>query len=210
MRLNSFLCGKLPLEQGVRAIGLFDLGLLLLNALLGILSAISPKNPLFLLPLAPSFAWWVILARIFAVDLPRVIAFGLFSKVPGDASSRAPRLLQGVVRVVTQGVHVALVVYTFTRVGVQPLLLAINIALLMGDLYATAVMFAWYRTTPQEAIEIELKRLGQQRLDINVYRLEELDRQHNSFQGRREALPSTKGRAEFDEVIELDHFRPAK
>ena len=53
--------------------------------------------------------------------------------------------------------------------------LILNIALLMIDLYFTAVIFSFYRTTTQEEIEIELMRLGQQRLDINVYRLEDFE-----------------------------------
>ena len=133
-------------------IGLFDCVLLLLSALLAILASLQPQSSLFLLPLTQS---WVIAVYILAVELPRVIAFGLLARRP---DWRRPRLLMGVTRVATQGLHVYLLVYSFlqTGVGAHPGLLAANVMLLMTDTYLTAVIFAWWRRSPQEVIEIEL------------------------------------------------------
>lgn len=68
----------------------------------------------------------------------------------------------GITRVLTQGVHAALVGYTFYKMGVKGYVLVLlgNIGLLLQDVYFTAVIFSYYKRSAQEEIEIELKRLG--------------------------------------------------
>lgn len=221
MKLNTFLCGKVPLQAGVKAIGIYDVSWLILEVLLAIFAgATYTLGTYFTLPVDKQLAWVVVL-KIVIVDLLRVCAFGLLLS-KGD-SERRLRLIMGVTRVSTQGLWVFLIAWSFKEMGVRAhwAKLILNIALLMIDLYFTAVIFSFYRTTTQEEIEIELKRLGQQRLDINVYRLEDFEsdldaqRQMESAQyqvrsGGSGALKRGKGLKagnKNDDVIDLDHFK---
>jgi hypothetical protein len=221
MRLNTFLCG-VPLQQGVKAIGVFDIGLFLLEVVLAIFAgATNHLDSYFTLPVSNALAWIVVL-KILIVDFVRVCVFGILLQ-QGDTEKRL-RLTMGIARVGTQGLHVFLVVWSFFKLGVAGHIakLIFNVALLLADVYFTAVIFSFYRTTTQEEIEIELKRLGEQRLDTNVYRLEDFEVESN--RGAREGDGSLEERKEKEdirqrikrkmaahdeeEVVELDHFRP--
>lgn len=165
MRINLLLCGNIPLEQGVRSIGIYDIGMLILHVILAIFSSLSKNyRYLFPLPLNQSMTW-VIVVRIVLIDLSRVFSFGLLLK--RDATERPPRLIMFLTRLATMALHIFLISYTYTVLGTSGniMKLILNIGALLADTYFTLVIFSYYKTSTHEEIEIELKRLGQQKVD---------------------------------------------
>lgn len=136
------------------------MGILFLDIILAIFASISGKfNVFFTLPLEKSSVW-IMVVKILIVDLTRVFAFGLLLK--RDSHERRPRLFMGLARVGTLALHIFLTAFSYTVMGTrgQILKLILNILLMIADVYFSAVIFSYYRTTTQEEIEIELKRLG--------------------------------------------------
>ena len=152
-------------------IGIFDVGVLLLDTLLAVLSTMTGRYSDFCLLPVDSNLIWVIVVKILLVDLTRVFAFGLLIKRDFEKRSR---LLSGLSRVATMAIYIFLLTDTMIIMGTKGhiFLLILNVSLLILDLYFSAVIFSHYRTSTQEEIEIELKRLGGQQMD--VYKLEEL------------------------------------
>lgn len=177
MRLTTCcpcLRGGHSLEKGTSLIGHFDVLLFLTDLILVILVALTNDPGYFtFLPLpnkgmvkvdpSASMAYAMFL-KLILVDLARVMAFG-FLKIRGG--SVCSRLAMGTLRVATQGIQIMLVAitcYRANRMGVMKFRIgwsiALNVILIMLDVYFSAVIFSWYRRTPQEEIEIELRQLG--------------------------------------------------
>jgi len=157
MKLNWCLCGQVPLEVGVHAIGYYDVGFLMLEIILAVYAgATHTLETYFTLPIDSQVIWAVVL-KIVIVDFLRVCAFGLLHSRQDD---RPTRLGMGVIRVLTQGLWVFLLAWCLKETGLQARKLVFNILCILLDLYFTAVIFSYYRTTTQEEIEIELKRLS--------------------------------------------------
>lgn len=159
----------MPLDLGVKYVGLFDVSLFLLDLTLAILAALSHQPSIFFfLPLFPKDAVvsniWAMYLKLILVDLARVLSFGFLLVKSG---SKGSRLLMGATRVVSQGIQIILVAVTCWQAVNYHLAKAkvgwaigLNVFLVLFDLYYSIVIFSWYRRTPQEEIEIELKRLG--------------------------------------------------
>jgi len=78
MRLNTFLCGRVPLKKGVNLIGAFDITVFLLDVVLAILCALGGwQSSYFMIPVVQK---WVIALKIVLVDFMRVCAYGLLLK----------------------------------------------------------------------------------------------------------------------------------
>lgn len=169
MRLTTCcpcVCGGHTLERGTQLIGHFDLVLFLLDLLLVIMVALTNDLGYFtFLPLRHNASMaYAMFLKLILVDLVRVLAYGFLKVRSGSIFSR---LVMGTLRVATQGVQillVALTCYQAAKLGVMKFRIswsiALNVILIAMDLYFSLVIFSWYRRTPQEEIEIELRQLG--------------------------------------------------
>ena len=131
-------------------IGMNDMGAVLVEIILAILALETTIfHRYFVLPVDRTHVWLAV-AQIFLVDFMRVVAY--LYLVKRDKSERRPRLIMGLVRVLTLGIHLALLGYAFSIFGPSgySLVILANVILFLIDVYFCAVIFSFYRLLPQD------------------------------------------------------------
>ena len=93
---------------------------------------------------------WLVPAQILLVDFARVLAFAYLLK--SEKAEKRPRLVMGVVRIITLCIHLGLLGYAFSIFGVKGYALVIlaNVILFLVDIYFIVVIFSFYNLPPQD------------------------------------------------------------
>ena len=164
LRVNTFLFGQ-PLKQGIKYIGIWDIIWLLVNVSMTIATAAGVKN--FLVPERSKY--WILLIRVFLVDILRAIALVL---VLHFNSSKRSRFMMFLVRLLTVPLELFLLIYTYVAAaGSSAGLILFYLILAAVNTYFGIVILSYYRITEHEEIQIELQRLGADKIGVDLHSL---------------------------------------
>ena len=151
----------MPLRKGIKLIGFYDLAILILDLLLTIASGRGRK--MFVMP-DPS-KYWLLIIKIFTVDLFRVAAFALSAKF--DYAHKC-RLMMLFTRLITIAIEILLIYEIYTKCkDAKAGMVVFDSLFVVVNFYFAYVMLSYYLTSNQEEIQIELQRLGQEEIRIS-------------------------------------------
>jgi len=114
--------------------------------------------------------FWVLLVRLFLVDLLRCVAFVLLLHF--DLSRRS-RHLMFLTRLLSLPVEFVVMIYAYAAVKGESVGALFYFGILLSfNIYFGIVIYSYYRLSEQDEIQLELQRFGADKIGIDLHELQ--------------------------------------